>query len=522
MRGNRKFWMLVIVVLSMALMSACSSNNGNNENAGKDEVGETSTNNASDGGSDGEKELTIAIGGDIQNFNPYTNQAVDYFTVRYNVFESLVQFDTSMNVVAGLAKEWTVEDDRITFMLNDGVTFHDGSPLTVEDVRYSIEMVQDEANASYHAPYFADVASVEGSGGEVIINLSNPNPVMLSNFANLPIIKNGSFEQQSNDPIGTGAFQFESWSAGDRIVLSKYPDYWRGNTTNVDKLIIRPISDPAVRLSNLISGTIDMVASLQSNQFDQIENREGYSLLKPTSSNQTTLVEVVLNNHEAFQNPQVMKALVHALDKATIKSNVYKGYGKTLWSPFPSNNFGYREGEEIAYDLDEAKRLLAEAGYADGFTFSMILPTGFSDLEQIAVIWAHSLEQIGVTMNIERMELNSWIDAYVARSYQMSMNIYPQAGNDSAVYANLIMLPLIEKSLPDPSHLKSLIEQASSTMDESKRIELYAEIQDVIAEQMPIIPIQETPIAAGISDQISGVDIYPTSAIYFGNAQIKE
>ena len=513
MKAKRLVWFNSLVLI-LALVAACSNNQGgDSNNANSTNNGNTQTENVGD---DKPNIVTVAINGDIQNFNPYTNQAVDFFAVRYNVFESLVQFDTEMNIVAGLAKEWKVEDQQMTFYLHEGITFHDGSPLTVEDVKYSIDMVQDENNASWQAPYFADVQSVEGSGNEVIVKLKNPNPVMLSNFANFPIIKKDSYESLTNTPIGTGPFSFESWSAGDRITLQRYADYWNGQTTNIDTLVIRPISDPAVRLSNLLSGTIDMVTTLQPNQMIQVENRQGFQLLQPSSSNQTSLVEVVINNHEAFQDPRVMKALVHALDKQTIQTNVYHGFGNILWSPFPSGNFGYKEGTPIPYDLDEAKRLLAEAGYADNLTFTMILPTGFSDLEQIAVIWGQSLEQIGVKMDIERMELNSWVAKYVERDYQMSMNIYPQAGNDSSVYANLIISPLIEKSLPDPAPLQSLIEQAATT------IELYGEIQDIIAEQMPIIPIQETPIAAGVSERISGAEIFPTSAIYLGKVQVND
>lgn len=514
------------LVLVLGLLAACSSssnkgNGGQPSNSSGNTPSETSDNTGNaGGGSAGSNTITVAINGDIQNFNPYTNQSVDYFIVRYNVFETLVAYDEDMNIVPGLAKDWTVEDSKITFQLNDGITFHDGSPLTADDIRYSIEMVQDENNASYHAPYFADVASVEGSGSEVVFHLSKPNPVMLSNLANFPIIKQGSFESQTSDPVGTGPFMFESWSAGDRIVLKKNPNYWRGDTTNIDTLIVRPIPDAAVRMQNLLSGTIDIVSSLQPNQMQQVDNRDGLYLLQPNASNQTTLVEVVINNHEAFKDPRVMKALVHALDKETIKNTVYFGYGKILWSPFPSGNFGYKEGTPIPYDLDEAKRLLEEAGYGNGLTFTLILPTGFTDLEQIAVIWGQSLEKIGVTMKLEKMELNSWVAKYVERSYEMTLNIYPQAGNDSSVYANLIMLPLFEKSLPDPEPAISLIKQAESTMDEQERIRLYGELQDLVAEQMPIIPIQETPISAGVADKISGIKIFPTSALYLGDAKV--
>jgi len=527
MKMRKLSWSLVSLLLIFALVfvAGCSSNNsggsgGSNASGGNSAGSSSNTGSSGSGGSGESHTVTVAISGDIQNFNPYTNQAVDYFIVRYNVFESLVQYDTEMNIVAGLAKDWKVEDTKITFTLNDGITFHDGSPLTADDVRYSLETVQDPNNASWYAPYFEDVASVEGSGKEVIVNLKQPNPVMLSNLANFPIVRQGSFDTLTSNPIGTGPFVFESWSAGDRIVLKKNTSYWNGDTTNIDTLVVRPIADPAVRLTNLFSGTVDIVTSLQPSQMYQVENRDGFHLVQPSASNQTSLVEVVINNNEAFKDPRVMKALVHALDKQTILTNVYNGYGKIIWSPFPSGDFGYREGTPIPYNLDEARRLLTEAGYGDGFTFSMILPTGFSDLEQIAVIWGQSLSQIGVNMEIEKMELNSWVAKYVERSYEMTMNIYPQAGNDASVYANLIMLPLFEKSLPDPAPAIELIQKAATTMDEKERLRLYAELQDLVAEQMPIIPIQETPIASGVSDAVSGVDVFPTSAVYLGNARV--
>ncbi|XID90929.1 ABC transporter substrate-binding protein [Paenibacillaceae bacterium WGS1546] len=515
--SGTKGWTFAALALTLILvLSACSSSNGgdpSNEGA--------PSSSASASASGVSQTVTVAINGDIQNFNPYTNQSVDFFTIRYNVFDTLVKYDSSMKIEANLATEWKQDSDtQWTFTLSDGIVFHNGDTLTAEDVKYSIDSALNPDRASFFASDLKNISSVEGEGNQVVIKLSKPDPVLLSTFANFPIVPNNSFDALSSNPIGTGPFQFVSWEAGDKIVLQKNPDYWKGDTTNIDTLVVRPITDAAVRLSNLISGTIDVVATLDPNQLLHVNAREDYIILEPESSNKTVLAEVVLNNNEAFKNPKVMQALVRALDKNDIKKNVYQGYGNIIWSPFPSNDFGYKEGTAYPFDIEESKKLLAEAGYDNGISFTLILPTGFSDLEQIAVIWQAGLKKAGVDMKIEKMELNSWVDKYVARDYEMTLNIYPQSGNDASIYANLIMIPLFEKSLPDPSEALALIEDASSTTDEAKRLELYAKLQDLVSEQAPIIPIQEVPIAAGVSNKITGLEIYPTSYVYFGNAQV--
>lgn len=513
-----KTWTLSVLTLLLVLVvSACSSD----KQGGSSPDASSSPSGSATAPAD-LKTVTVAINGDIQNFNPYTNQAVDFFTVRYNLFETLVKYDTSLKIVPGLAKEWKQDNDKqLTFTLNDGITFHNGASLTAEDVKYSVETALKPENASFFATDLKNIDRVEGSGSQVVVHLKNPDPTILSMLANFPIIPKDSFDGQAAKPVGTGPFQFVSWTAGDKIVLEKNAKYWNGDTTNVGTLNIRPITDASVRLSNLISGTIDVVTSLDSNQMQLVKSHKDYELLEPTSSNKTALAEVNLNKNKAFQDPRVMHALIHALDKEQIMKNVYQGFGKIIWSPFPSNDFGYKEGTPYAYNIEEAKKLLAEAGHASGLSFTLILPTGFTDLEQIAVIWQAGLKQAGVDMKIEKMELNSWVDKYVARDYEMTLNIYPQAGNDASIYANLIMMPLFEKSLPDPTQALALIKDAGATTDEAKRKELYGQLQDLVSEQAPIIPIQEMPIAAGISNKISGVEIYPTSYVYFGNAQVK-
>jgi len=526
-KRERSILVLTLVLVLAMIATACGSGNKEGSSSSGGSASPSASAPASGGesgsGSSGEaKTVTVAINGDIQNFNPYTNQSVDFFTVRYNVFDTLVKYDTSLKIEANLAKEWKQDSDtQWTFTLNDGITFHNGAALTADDVKYSVETALNPDNASFFAADLKNVDTVEGSGNQVVIKLKQPDPVLLSSLANFPIIPNNSFNDLSAKPVGTGAFKFVSWAAGDKIVLEKNTSYWRGDTTNIGSLVIRPIADSAVRLSNLISGTIDVVASLDPNQLLHVAARDDYALLEPTSSNKTALAEVVLKSNKAFQDPRVMHALIHALDKEEIKKNVYQGYGKIIWSPFPSNDFGYKEGTAYPFDIEAAKKLLEEAGYASGLSFTLILPTGFSDLEQIAVIWQAGLKKAGVDMKIEKMELNSWVDKYVARDYEMTLNIYPQAGSDASIYANLIMTPLFEKSLPDPSQALTLIKDASATADEAKRLDLYGQLQDLVSEQAPIIPIQEMPISAGINKKIEGLEIYPTSYVYFGNAQVK-
>ena len=501
----------LFLLLTMALVACGPDAEGENDN-------EADQQNSSDNNS-----VTVAIEGDIQNFNPYTNQTVDYLIIRHNVFEPLIKFDASMELVPNLAIEWTQESDlKYTFTLREDVTFQNGQEFSGEDVKYSIEMIQDKNNASYFAPFFQEITDVEVNGNELTIELANPSPALLNNLASLPIIAEGTMDDLDSNPIGTGPFKFESWSAGDKTVLTRNENYWNGETTNIEELIIRPIDDSAVRYNNLTSGTIDIINSLSPSQMTKLEEEDNYYLLEPSSSNETALVEVVIKNNEAFKNPLVMQALTHALDKEVINENIYQGYGSVLWSPFPSNNFAYKPGKEYPFDLDKARSLLEEAGYSSGLSFTLILPSGMAQLEQIAVMWQANLSEIGVDMEIEVMELNNWVNKYLERSYEMTLNFYPQAGSDPSIYTNMILKPLVEKSLDDPSEMLDLIDRGATTTDEKEREKIYAEIQDMVSENGVIIPILETPIAAGVSNRISDLEIFPTSVLYLGNAKIKE
>jgi len=462
----------------------------------------------------GTGELVVALPGDIDNFDPHTNQLVTYqYAVKNLVFSSLVKYDQDLAIVPDLATfEVNGDATQFTFELHPDAVFQDGTPVNAEAVVSSLERAA-ESKDSIWAPRLATVASYKTpSETSVVITLTAPNAAFLAGITDISILAPSNFADAKSKPVGSGPYSFVSWEPNTEIVLERFDDYF-GEPGAADRIVEQPIADQQVALNNLYSGSVDVIVSVSAATAGQVDTSRA-TLVQPQSSNNLSLIE--FNSSGTLSDPRVRQALAYAMDKDAIREIAYGGGGTSQWSPLPESSWAYEEQEGYPYDLDKARALLEEAGATD-LSFTLDVLSGNPEAEQLARIWQESLAEIGVTMEPKVSELSVWLDAYVSRDYDAIWNSF-NVGGDPNSFFDIIMTPHLGDDYPN-KEVADLAAQAVSTRDRDERAALYDQLQQTVVDELPVLIVQSTPIASVASTDVDGYAVNPLGWALLASAE---
>lgn len=511
MRSRR----IAALLLALAMVAvSCSSDSGETTttSGGDTETTAGSSDTTEAPGGSGEGTVVAALTGDIDNFDPHTNQLILFqYSVKENVFETLVGYDEDLNLVPELAESWEVNDDasEYTFTLVEDATFHDGTPVTAEAVVANLERVGEQD--SVWAGRVALVEEYETPDERtVIIRLSQPSAPFLDGLTGLSIMSPDSFENAVESPVGSGPFQFVEWVPNDHILLERNDDYW-GDPVAYAELELRPIPDSQVAYTNLQAGEVDVVVTASTALVEQAEAAGDGEIVKPNFSNSMTLIEM-----SGIEDVLVRRAIAHALDRDAVNEVAFGGQGEIADSPLPKGNFAYCEVESYDYDLEAAEALLEEAG-AEDFAFQMEVLSGRPQAEQLGRIWQQGLEAIGVDLTINVSELSVWLDYYVNRDYDVTWNGFNHPA-DPHPYWELVMGE--DRRTPE---VEELFQAAAASSDMEERADLYCQLQELALENLEIFPVILEPLNSIVaSDRVSGYELWPNGWGIFTNMTVDE
>lgn len=486
----------LIVLLCTSLLAACGG-------------GATSDTNGAV-----KDELVVALPGDIDNFDPHTNQLITYqYAVKALVFNSLVRYDTSLNIVPDLAKSFDVNADatELTFELEPDAKFQDGTAVTADAVIQSLDRAA-AIKGSVWAPRLAGVEDMTAEGDTTVsITLKAPDASFLGGLTDISIIAPSGFEDVKSKPVGSGPYSFVSWKPNSEIRLERFDEYF-GEKPQTKTIVEKPVADAQVALNNLYSGSVDIIASSSAATAKQVDSSRA-EVVTPESSNSLSLIE--FNSSGKLSDVRVRQALAYALDKAAVKGIAYGGEGESIWSPLPPSSWAYKEPEGYDYDLDKAKQLLDEAGVQD-LEFTVEILSGYPDANNIARVWQESLAEIGVTLHPRVSELSVWLDHYVNRDYDATWNSF-NVGPDPSSYFDIIMTPHLGDDFKNPE-MSDLIGRAKETSNQEERATMYQELQDMMVEQIPVMTVQTVPATSIVSPKVSDYEMNPLGWALFGNA----
>ncbi len=372
-----------------------------------------------------------------------------------NIFEGLTRFNSSGAIIAGLAESWDISDDGLTYVfhLHSGVMFHDGTSMDAEDVVFSLDRARAEDSTNAQKALFEGIDSVVATDASTVtITLSAPNGSFLFNLAwgDAVIVAPESIENITTNPIGTGPFTFTNWVQGDKIEITKNADYW-GTPAKLDSATFKFISDPTAAFAAVMAEDVDAFPGFPAPEnLPQFDADPRFTVLVGSTEGETILS--TNNLQPPFDNVMVRKALAHAIDRQAIIDGAMFGYGTPIGSHFAPHNPAYLDlTGNSEYDPDKARALLAEAGFADGFTTTLKLPPP-SYARRGGEIIAAQLAEVGITAEISNLEWAQWLEqvfrgkdfglTIVSHTEPMDINIYARPDYyfqyDSAAFQSLM------------------------------------------------------------------------------------
>lgn len=452
-------------------------------------------------------DLTVGIAQDIDTLDPHMIVSAGGRELLFNVFEGLIKPDTSGNMVPAIAESFDISDtgDVFTFTLREGVLFHNGSPVTAEDVIYSINRAAEPTSL---VKGFETFESVEATDEKtVVITLSEPYIEFLACLSGAYIIPEGI--DPATEAVGTGPFKFVSRSPQESIVLEKFDDYY-GTPAYVDTVTYKIIESNETLVMSLKSGAIDLVTHLTAAQAAELGS--DFNVVEGTMN---IVQGVYLNNaEEPFNNIKVRQALSYAVDRQMVLDILADGKGAIVGSSmYPAFTKYFDESlvDYYTYDPDKAKSLLAEAGFPDGFDMEITVPTNYGPHMDTAEIVAEQLKAVGVRVTIVPIDWESWLsDVYVGRKFQSTI-----VGFDASVLTAGAML---ERFVSD--HAENMISfnnseydeiyaQITSCTDDAEQVKLYGRLQEILTEDAANLYIQDLCDIVAMAKNVGGYEFYP-------------
>jgi len=371
------------------------------------------------GGSDaagGSQVINIGIKSDITSLDPHNhNDTASAYATRH-IYSNLVRLTEDNEFVGDLAESWNYVDDvTVEFTLKEGVKFHDGSVLTAEDVKYSLESQKDSAKVG-HLVSMVDSVEVKDDT-HFVIHMNTPSNALISslNHSGCAIFSKAHVEKLlaegkniEDEPMGTGPYKFENWTPGASFTLVKNPDYFDPErAAQNDKLVFKVISEDSARTIALENGELDLLIDVPTTDAGKIRDNDKLALDEYTS---THVEYFTVNQTKApFDNVKVRQALSYAINKDDILVAAVNGEGEVFDNYIGAAAIGYYDVvTKYDYDVEKAKALLEEAGYGSGFTFTCYV-AGTTRATSATVIQAN-LAELGITMNIEQMEASTFYE----------------------------------------------------------------------------------------------------------------
>ncbi|MCL2895791.1 ABC transporter substrate-binding protein [Brenneria tiliae] len=415
-----------------------------------------------------------------------------------NLFDTLVMRDPQMNLQPGLALSWqAIDDSTWQFELRQGVKFSNGEPVNAQAVKFSIERILDPANHAPTISYIRTIKSVEViSDYRVQIHTAGPDPLLPTRMSRYPayIVPPGYVAQVggaqfARKPIGSGAYTLAEFVPDEKVVMKANPDYWRGKPA-IDSVVWRPIPEATARVTALLTGEVQLVESVPADLVPALRNKPNIHL-EQVKGGGLTIYLGLKNDRPPLDDVRVRQALSLALNRDAYTSQLLHGFGTPTGTMAGAKDFGYQAIPAPAQDIAKAKALLAEAGYPDGFTLRFQAPRRYIASADVAQAIVQDLAAIGVKAQLEVPEWSVYTQQVAAQKqaplYMLAWGSTQTLDADAALYPILHTgEPYSTVSLPE---LDNLLNESRLTVDAAKREKILQQIQLVVAQRQPLIPL---------------------------------
>ncbi len=474
-----------------------------------------STPNDAPGSSAGKKDLVLAKEADATTIDPQAGWDGNSLVVMRQMYNQLLKLDNDMNVVPDLAESYKyLSDTEVQFVLKKGVLFHNGEEMKASDVKFSIERAMNSAKVKAFAANISEVKVIDDYTVNIVTSI--PYAPLMTNLCHTgnSIVSEKAVTEMgdafSQKPVGTGPFKFVEWVSGDRIVLEKHDGYF-ANEVLPDSLTFRIIPEGSARTIALETGEVDMVLLVDSVDANRVESDPKLKLVETLSPK----IEYISMNQKVgpLSNKLVRQAINYAVDRQAMFDVVAEGRGKITNSVMNTKIIGARNDvKTYEYNPEKAKELLAQAGYPDGFE-TVISISGDMRNRNAQLMQAY-LQDVGIEASIENLEWATFLEKVNRGEYE----IFNMSYNNTTGDPDTSLYMLFHSSVPASSGNRSytniprvdeLLEAGRLEIDLRNRLDIYGEIQDILAEEAVWVPLYSIAGLFGLRADLQGFDPHP-------------
>lgn len=508
------FLSLLILSISALVLAGCSSSttsegtDGNESSQGNEPTAPTAP-------TEENRTLTIAMGTDIVSFDIHDHNNTSTEAVHINMFNYLFKRDASQEIQPDLVESYELVDETTwEFKLKEGVTFHNGDPLTSEDVKFTLERVAKDSGLREHPNYkqILEVKVIDEMNFQILTD--GPQPTMINRLARLgsgmlpkKYIEENGWEHFLKQPIGTGPFQFAEWVRDDRVVLEPYDNYFEGKNEEWDQLVFRVIPESSTRVGELLTGGVDIATNMPPNEWERINSNGGTEVIS-AESNRVLMLVVRQTEGTVTSDPRVREAIDLAINDEALTEFVLGGAGVPTRTRVTPGNAGANPDlfNTYVYDVERAKELLTEAGYPDGLDLTFTSPHGrYLQDREVSEMIAGMLAEVGIRANLEFVEWSSFVEM---RNSKTNKELYLIGFGNSLFDADLAVdLYRSERAAGEIDYkneeVDQLIAAARINMNPEERSKQYQRIQEIAAEERPHIHLYQEKSNYGVSDRLN-------------------
>lgn len=469
--------------------------------------------------------LIVAQGTETSTLDAHGVHSTPEAIITEHIYDGLVTIDQVGKIIPRLATRWEVTSDglRWTFYLRDDAVFQDGTPFNAEAVKDNVERL---INPDIDVPLRTYVSMMDHAevvdDYTVTIVLKYPHAPFLARMSascSLLVSPTAAEKGQAylaEHPSGTGPYKLVEWIKGERLILERFDDYW-GERPYYDEIIFRVVPEDATRLMMLEAGDVDIIVRPPVADIPRIEANPDFVVIKKPS---TRTIYVAMNTQWGpLKNKKVRQAFNYAIDEEAIVGAILKGLGSVMDSPAIPAMFGYKSVGAYQYDPDKARELLAEAGYPNGFSVTLMAPKGryLMDYETTQAIQSYLID-VGIDCKLGTMEWVTYIN-WVRKPIEETEIQMAMLGWGSWILdADQQLYPMFHSSQWPPyfniafysnDRVDELLDTGTSTVVESERISAYGEAQDIIMDECPWVFLHNTRFVVVYKAGLTGVKVYP-------------
>ena len=468
-------------------------------------------------------QLVIGLGSEPSSIDPHYHNLGPNNQLARHIFDRLVHSDENQRLGPGLAESWKpINDTTWEFKLRKGVTFHDGSPFTADDVIFTFERAPNvEASPSSFALYTKGKTLKKIDDYTIHIITAKPYPLMPNDVSTINIIskKNGMGAKTGDynsgkATVGTGPYTFNQWVPGDRLILEKNPDYW-GKKAQFDRVIFKPIKSDPTRVAALLAGDVDMIDNVPTADIPRLKKSPNMVLSQGVSNRVIYLHLDQFRDESPFitgtsgKNPlkdqRVRKAISQAINRPAIVDRVMEGVAIPAGQLLPEAFFGVSPTlKPETYNPEAAKKLLADAGYPNGFGLTLHGPNDrYINDAKICQAIGQMLTRVGIDTKVETMPKS----VYFRKASRGGPDKSPAfsfilvgwgSGTGEASSPLKSLLHTYDKSMGmgasnrgrySNPEVDKLVQQALATVDDAKREKILQQATEIAIGELGIIPL---------------------------------